>query len=122
MWSPQLIYSGIESNRPWLPDNSVTAGIEKLVEHGFADKLKDEFDNASGGRSFGYGISLTPPPETGFYTSEEAFQHIAPVEVTQDYSYLGAVAAMNPSPDWFTGFPSFETINEEDGKWWDRFT
>jgi len=119
MWSPELVYSGIQSNRPWRPDDSVTAGIEKLVEHGYSDKLQDEFENASGGRSYDYGMSSE---DTGFYTSEESFQHITPVEITQDNSYLGAIAGMNPSPDWFTGFASFETINEEDGKYWERFT
>jgi len=118
-WSPEIVYSGIESNQPWRLGDSVTVGIEKLVEHGYSDKLEEELSSISGGRNHDYGKSSGT---TGFYTAEESFQHISPVSITQDNSWLGAVASMHPSPDWFSGFASFETINADDGKYWDRFT
>lgn len=53
---------------------------------------------------------------------DENYVFIPPVEVSFDYPYLNAIAGMDPSPDWYTGFYLFDTIDEYDRTFWDRFT
>jgi hypothetical protein len=47
---------------------------------------------------------------------------IPPVEVTFDFPYVNAIAGMDPSPDWFTGFYLFDSVDEYSRTFWDRFT
>lgn len=39
-----------------------------------------------------------------------------------DYPFLNAIAGIFPSPDWFTGFYLFDTVDEYDRTYWERFT
>jgi len=62
----------------------------------------------------------------GFYVDQEHWDEnyvfIPPIEVSFEYPFLNAVAGMFPSPDWFTGFYLFDTVDEYDRTFWDRFT
>jgi Spondin_N len=46
---------------------------------------------------------------------------IPPVEVNSDYNYMNGVVGFVPSPDWFTGFYLFDTIDEYDRTFFNRF-
>jgi len=62
----------------------------------------------------------------GFYLDQDHWKanyvYIPPIQVSFDYPFLNAVVGMFPSPDWFTGFYLFDTVDEYDKTFWDRFT
>ena len=39
----------------------------------------------------------------------------------QDHRYISGITGINPSPDWFTGFYHFDTIDEYDLVYWESF-
>lgn len=45
---------------------------------------------------------------------EENYKFMPSLEVTDRYRYLNGIAALLPSPDWFTGFYLFDTVDEFD--------
>jgi hypothetical protein len=52
---------------------------------------------------------------------EENYVHLPPITVTNRYRYLNAICALLPSPDWFTGFYLFDTVDEYDRTFWNSF-
>lgn len=62
----------------------------------------------------------------GWYLDQEHHEanyvYIPPVEVDFEYPFLNAAAGISPSPDWFTGFYLFDTVDEYDRTYWDHFT
>jgi hypothetical protein len=53
---------------------------------------------------------------------EENYVYVPPVDVTFDYPFLNGIAGMSPSPDWYTGFYLFDTVDEYDRTFWHNFT
>lgn len=62
----------------------------------------------------------------GFFINQKHWQdnyvYLPPIEVSFDYPFLNAITAIQPSPDWFTGFYLFNTVDEYDRTFWQRFT
>ena len=49
------------------------------------------------------------------------FQFLPPIEVNKDDRYLSGIAGFSPSPDWFTPFYLFDTINKYGQTFWQSF-
>lgn len=47
-------------------------------------------------------------------------QTIAPVRVEKDHPLISAIAAIKPSPDWFSGFYDFNFIDPATDRWYER--
>lgn len=47
-------------------------------------------------------------------------QTIAPVRVDKEHPFLSAIAAIRPSPDWFSGFYDLEFIDPATDNWYER--
>lgn len=60
-----------------------------------------------------------------FYIDQEHpevnYVYIPPVDINFDFPFLNAIGGMSPSPDWYTGFYLFDTIDEYDRTFWDEF-
>lgn len=54
-----------------------------------------------------------------FNTTES--QHLPPINVTSDSSFLSSMVRMDPSPDWFVGFSDFPTISPDTETFYERF-
>ena len=48
-------------------------------------------------------------------------QVIRGVKVGRDHPHLSAITKISPSPDWFTGFSEFNTLNTTSKMWWSEF-
>jgi hypothetical protein len=118
-WSDIMIYSTTKDFRPWLKNRATTTGVETLAETGFTEKFKDEMKQA-GERVMGYAEG------DGFFVDQEHWEdnyvYVPPIPVSYDYPFLNAIAGIFPSPDWFTGFYLFDTVDEYDRTFWERFT
>ena len=53
---------------------------------------------------------------------EVNYVYVPPVDISFDYPFVNALGGMSPSPDWFTGFYLFDTVDEYDRAFWQRFT
>lgn len=45
---------------------------------------------------------------------------IAPIRVNIDHPYISTIAAIAPSPDWFSGFYDFDMIDPSTDTWYDK--
>jgi hypothetical protein len=61
-----------------------------------------------------------------FFIDQETWKnnyvYIPPISVDFDSPFLNSISSMQPSPDWITGFYMFDTIDQYDRTFWDRFT
>lgn len=53
---------------------------------------------------------------------ETNYVFIPPAQVSFDYPFLNGIAGISPSPDWFSIFYLFDTVDEYDRTFWGRFT
>jgi len=113
-WSAPLIFSSTLQYIPWQTGFAVTSGIEKIAEFGFNDVFIDELEFA-GEQAYDYAEYSDK-----WFVNTQSFVHIPPVEVTSGYRYLTSIAAMKPSPDWFTGLYSFWAVDEYTNTWYDH--
>jgi Spondin_N len=62
----------------------------------------------------------------GFFIDQEHwtenYVYIPPVDVSFDFPFLNAIAGISPSPDWYSGFYLFDTVDEYDRTFWHNFT
>lgn len=47
--------------------------------------------------------------------------HLPPLRVDANHLWINLIAALSPSPDWFTGFYLFEPFDEISRHFWDQF-
>lgn len=45
---------------------------------------------------------------------------IAPIRVNRDHPYISTIAAITPSPDWFSGFYDFNMLDTSTDTWYDK--
>jgi len=60
----------------------------------------------------------------GFYikkNQDKNFAYLPPLTVTTKHPFISGMAGIDPSPDWFTGFYLFDTINPFSQKNWSEF-
>jgi len=108
-WSRIALYSTTKDYAPWRSGRAATLGVKTLVENGFVDSLRIEFVKAGGEQLLDYGTTSeafdVPVVATSSAEDEQQKQHVflPPIAVSLDQPYLNAIAAIQPSPDWFTG-------------------
>src|SRR3569832_1556976 len=90
-----------------------------IQQTGFTDTFQSEM-KAAGDMVYHYSIG------SGFFLDtvheDVNYVYMPPIDVSFDYPFLNAIASMSPSPDWFTGFYLFDTVDEYDRTYWQRFT
>lgn len=59
---------------------------------------------------------------SGFFVNGADHIFFPPIHVSFDYPFLNAIGAIQPSPDWYSGFYLFDTVDEYDRTYWQRFT
>jgi len=61
----------------------------------------------------------------GFYVNMKHddlnYKYLPPIRVRESHPFLSAIAAFDPSPDWFTGFYMMDTVDEYTRNYWDHF-
>lgn len=61
----------------------------------------------------------------GFFVNQQFWDqnyvYLDPIKVSAEYPFLSSIAAMVPSPDWFTQFYLFQTYKDEGLTFWDSF-
>lgn len=91
--------------------------MEQFVEEGLIGSLQDEI-YAKGQLVF----DLTMNPEPGFFVAEQDFVHLPALQVSATQArFLSAIAGMQPSPDWFTGFTTFYYVDEYTRSYYEHF-
>eukprot|EP00934_Nitzschia_sp_Nitz4_P002872 Nitzschia sp. Nitz4//scaffold286_size23798//4071//5242//NITZ4_008447-RA/size23798-snap-gene-0.1-mRNA-1//1//CDS//3329545729//2862//frame0 len=112
-WSAPVMISHSNGYRMWTGTEAATLGVESIAEEGFTTIITNEFNNA------GFETLQMVVGERMFNTSES--QHLPPINVTEEESYLSAMVKMTPSPDWFIGFSDFRTISYDTETYFNRF-
>lgn len=74
----------------------------------------------------GAGELVGEPVEgKGFFIDQnkwdDNYVYLPPLKVTATHSFLSGIAAMSPSPDWYTAFYLFDTMKESTQTFWDSF-
>lgn len=114
-WNGPIMWTHTLQFQPWRANYAVTRGVEKLAEDGFTDTLITEMEQQ------GEQVhAWSEDPDGGFYVREKDFVHLPPIETTIQFPYLSAMAGMAPSPDWYTGWYSFWTIDEYSRTYYDH--
>jgi Spondin_N len=62
---------------------------------------------------------------TGFFLDQrkwdDNYDYLPPLNVSPDHSFISGIAAISPSPDWYTAFYLFDTKSNSTGTYWDSF-
>lgn len=106
--TPPFLFSHTKQYRPWHIGAATTAGVEKIVENGYTDQFTQELQ-VIGQQAHHWAEG------DGFYvvgSRKEHFSHIPPIEVTRTYPWITGFAGMLPSPCWGSGFHTFDTVDE----------
>jgi len=101
---------------PWKVGGRTSMGIEEIVENGYTERFQEEIEVAAD-----QVLDYESSGGTGFYTRQTDFVHIEGIDVDYAYPYMSSVAAMQPTPDWFTGFYDFFVIDDYQKVFFDRF-
>ena len=83
------------------------------LQDGFADTLIQEMDQ-QGEQVLDYSDDF------GFFTAQQDFVHMPPIEANMEFPFLSVMAGMSPSPDWYTGFYSFWLVDDFSRTWYDH--
>jgi Spondin_N len=61
----------------------------------------------------------------GFFVDQkkwdENFVYLPPLVVDKDHSFISGIAAISPSPDWYSGFYLFDTLKEDTSTYYESF-
>ena len=52
---------------------------------------------------------------------DDNYVYLPPLKVTETYSFISGIAAISPSPDWYTAFYLFDTKKESTQTFWESF-
>lgn len=90
-----------------------------VKKSGFTDTFDEEMKAA--------GITVLDNSEgDGFFLNEknniDNYVYMPPIEVSFEYPFVNGIAAMKPSPDWFTGFYLFNVVDQYSLTYWNRWT
>jgi len=85
------------------------------AQDGFTDTLIQEMEQQ--GEQV---LDWSDNPDFGFFTNQQDFVHMPPIETNIQFPYFSTMAGMDPSPDWYTGFYSFWLIDEYSRTWYDH--
>lgn len=88
------------------------------IQNAISDVFLQEFDGA--------GELVDSMVEgKGFFIDKEKwdenFVYLPPLRVTADHSFISGIAAISPSPDWYSGFYLFDTVKEDTLTYWESF-
>lgn len=121
MFSTIVMYAAMGNFTPWMNGQVESAGMEQLVQtgntSGFVSELSEpntqilDYTQANG-----FLINQT----TSFSNNNFAF--LPPIRVNANNYFVNGITSFLPSPDWFTGFYLFDTVNSYTGTYWQRFT
>jgi len=133
-FDPPLMFSHTKAYTPFLKNREANQGVEVIAEvrynvwgsfcthkrklqEGFTSTFKDMIRSA--------GNEVHDYEETqGFYLKkkqEKNFAYLPPLTVTSKHTFISGMAGIDPSPDWFTGFYLFDTIDPYSRKFWSEF-
>jgi Spondin_N len=62
---------------------------------------------------------------SGFFIDQKKwdnnYAYLPPLKVTADHSFISGIAAISPSPDWYSAFYLFDTVKDSTGTFYDSF-
>ena len=151
MFSTIVMYAAMGNFTPWMNGQVESVGVEDLVQlsHfglvflGILDVVcltllsHIRIGGEQTGNTSGFVSELSEPntqvldyiQANGFIInrtttsiSNNNFAFLPPIRVNVNNYFVSAITSFQPSPDWFTGFYLFDTVNSYTGTYWQRFT
>eukprot|EP00549_Striatella_unipunctata_P004125 CAMPEP_0118685436 /NCGR_PEP_ID=MMETSP0800-20121206/7242_1 /TAXON_ID=210618 ORGANISM="Striatella unipunctata, Strain CCMP2910" /NCGR_SAMPLE_ID=MMETSP0800 /ASSEMBLY_ACC=CAM_ASM_000638 /LENGTH=491 /DNA_ID=CAMNT_0006582341 /DNA_START=108 /DNA_END=1583 /DNA_ORIENTATION=+ len=112
-WSPPVIAAHGAGYAMWEAGEIASAAVKLVAETGSPAELSVELSGESLVEGFVTGV-----PTFNSMTQTQTFD---PLVVTPMARYMSSISMIAPSPDWFSGFSKFDTV-DGDGNWFQEFT
>jgi len=112
-WTKQILASHDITYKMWREGFLSSKAVKTLAEAGGIAGILEDLQARGDSYDIGYDKYLyVKDPTVSF----------EPLEMTSSKRYLSAITKLSPSPDWFSGFHDFNTVNEESSTWYEKFT
>jgi len=113
-WSRQVLASHDSDYNMWKEGSMASTAIQSMAEGGGIAEILDGIESRNLDYEIGYAKYLQAVDPTLNFKN--------PLKMTSTNHYVSVISKMSPSPDWFSGFHDFNTINEKKQTWYKKFT
>jgi len=111
-WTKQVLASHDSSYNMWKEGSLASEGVQKLAESGGIANIIEELQDHGDSYDIGYDKYLYAQDPKVIYE---------PLQMSSNKRYISAITKLSPSPDWFSGFHDFNTVNEKSNTWYEEF-